>query len=781
MTITALLGPTNTGKTHQAIERMLEHRTGMMGLPLRLLAREVYDRVSTQVGEAQVALVTGEEKRVPPRPRYWVCTVEAMPIRNEVDFLAVDEIQLAAHPERGHVFTERLLSARGLVETWFMGAETMRDAMKELVPTATIRNSPRLSTLRGVSPSTLASLPKRSAVVAFSLTRVFELADRLRTRRGGAAVVIGALSPRARNAQVALYQAKEVDFLVATDAIGMGLNLDIDHVAFADMRKFDGRIARDLDPAELAQIAGRAGRYVKDGTFGTIAPLPELPLELRRAIEGHRFASVRNLQWRNADLAYESLEDLLASLRRPSTVRRLKRAERALDEEVLAALAEQPDVLRLARGEANLRLLWAACSIPDYRQLLFEEHVALVGRVFAELATRGRLARSDVEEELDRIERSTSDLETLMDRIASIRTWNFVAHQGGWVDGAEAVRERARKIEDDLSDALHDALVTRFVERGRPVRAASIPKAAPSRPKNGAPPAPQSDPHAAGASPFAKLATLRASLRRVEPDRVDDEEMVSVEAMIEAGFEQFGVDEHGHISFEGRRVAKLVAGRSVYQPDVVVSLELDAGAKLRLTRRLVAWSRDLVHEIVGAVTDLEELGSNARGLVHLITSGLGTVLVREARTQLDALDARDEERLIAAGLVRGRVALYLPSALKPAVVTKRAALLSAVLGLNPPRKAPQGARLVPRWPLEGERSLAPSRDVPLEAYAAVGYPVIGKRAIRADLIERIVHRLLAEDASEDEETVGTKVASWIGCRASEAAEIVELLKAAMGA
>ncbi|MEZ4382829.1 MAG: helicase-related protein [Nannocystaceae bacterium] len=313
--VTALLGPTNTGKTHRAIERMLDHRTGMIGLPLRLLAREVYDRVSARVGEGTVALVTGEEKRVPARPRYWVCTVESMPVDRPVDFLAVDEIQLAAHRQRGHVFTDRLLRARGRVETWVLGAWTIAPLLRELLPDARIDSRPRFSELRHVGESKLSSLPPRTAVVAFTAERVYELAERLRRRRGGAAVVLGALSPRTRNAQVAMYQAGEVDYLVATDAIGMGLNMDVDHVAFAGLDKFDGREHRPLERDELAQIAGRAGRFQRDGTFGTIEEVGPLPPPVAAAIERHSFAPLPRLVWRSADLDFRSIDALIASLR----------------------------------------------------------------------------------------------------------------------------------------------------------------------------------------------------------------------------------------------------------------------------------------------------------------------------------------------------------------------------------------------------------------------------------------------------------------------------------
>jgi ATP-dependent RNA helicase SUPV3L1/SUV3 len=365
----ALLGPTNTGKTHRAIERMLEHETGMIGLPLRLLAREVYDRVAARVGQAAVALVTGEERRIPPRPRYWVCTVESMPVQHTVDFLAVDEVQLATHRQRGHVFTDRLLHARGARETWFLGSGTMRSLMARLCPTAVIESRPRLSALGDGGSVSLRTLPSRAVLVAFSATRVYELAERLRAKRGGAAVVIGALSPRARNAQVALFQSGEVDTLVATDAIGMGLNLDIDHVVFADLRKFDGRTPRALEDAELAQIAGRAGRHHRDGRFATLEPLPPLSPATVRALEQHRFPDDERVFWRNHDLAFSSVEALTASLRQRPFAPWLTPAIDAEDARALSALSRTEEVAALARGSERVRLLWEVCQIPDFRQL----------------------------------------------------------------------------------------------------------------------------------------------------------------------------------------------------------------------------------------------------------------------------------------------------------------------------------------------------------------------------------------------------------------------------
>ncbi len=744
---------------------MLEHRTGMMGLPLRLLAREVYDRISATSGESQVALVTGEEKRVPPRPRYWVCTVEAMPIDTPVEFLAIDEVQLAAHPERGHVFTDRLLHARGSKETWFMGAETMRDAIVEIIPDAEIRRSPRLSVLKGSGSWTLATLPKRSAVVAFSLPRVFELAARVRHKRGGAAVVIGALSPRARNAQVAMYQAGEVDFLVATDAIGMGLNLDIDHVAFADLRKFDGQTARDLDPAEIAQIAGRAGRYVRDGTFGTLAssgpvPTPELSPALVRAIEQHRFAGVRSLWWRNTDLDFASIDALRASLREVSSSPRMKRMDRATDQAVLGALAERPSIRSRVRDEELVSVVWDACSIPDYRQILFEDHVALVERVFVELVDRGSLAASPIERELDRLRAEAPDLETLMDHIASIRTWNYIANQGPWIEGAAGIRERARAIEDELSDALHAQLVDRFVDRTR--RRAG-------KPASSARAVPRPDP----SSPFAALVALAEKLPAGPAGLERAVEASIVERIVESKHEGITLGAGGVILFEGERIGKLVRGRSLATPEVVVTVDATPGEKLRLSRRLLAWSRDVVQELVGPLAGVDDLGSTGRGLSHALAGTFGTIMARDVAPQLEALAEADRARLAQAGVVFGSVVVYVAANLKPDRVADRVGLVSAHLGIVPPAAGQRPSPL----PRGHERSIPLLRGVPDAIHAAMGFPVIGRRAVRADVLQRLANRIDQAALRGEDAPPVTKIASWLGSKPAEADEIARALEA----
>src|SRR3984885_10567470 len=450
--VTAVLGPTNTGKTHLAIERMLAHSSGVIGLPLRLLAREVYNRAVERVGADAVALVTGEEKIKPPNPRFWVATVEAMPRDLDVAFLAVDEIQLAADFERGHVFTDRMLHRRGREETLVLGAATMKPIVERLLPGASIVSRPRLSQLTFAGEKKLTRLPRRSAIVAFSAEEVYAIAELIRRQSGGAAVVLGALSPRTRNAQVALYQAGEVDYMVATDAIGMGLNLDVDHVAFAADRKFDGYQFRKLNPAELAQIAGRAGRATRDGTLGTTGRCPPFENEVAQALESHNFEPVKIVQWRNTDLDFSSIGALQAALATAPNEATLTRAPP--DDELPSAPAAQPDVERL----------WEVCQVPDYRKIAPATHAELAVTLYSHLQRKGALPTDWFAQQVAQADRDDGDIDTLSNRIAHIRTWTFVANRRDWLSDPEHWQGVTRGIEDKLSDALHERLTERFVD-----------------------------------------------------------------------------------------------------------------------------------------------------------------------------------------------------------------------------------------------------------------------------------------------------------------------------
>jgi ATP-dependent RNA helicase SUPV3L1/SUV3 len=718
--IVAELGPTNTGKTHRAIERMLEHDTGMIGLPLRLLAREVYDRVTARVGEGRVALMTGEEKRLPPRADYWICTVEAMPTDRRVDFLAVDEIQLAAHRERGHVFTDRLLHARGLRETWFLGADTMRPMVQGLIPQASVKRATRLSQLRYAGRRSLKSLPPRSAVVAFSADRVYELAEALRRLRGGVAVVLGALSPRTRNAQVAMYQSGEVQYLVATDAIGMGLNLDLNHVAFAGLSKFDGAEQRDLFPDEMAQIAGRAGRHLNDGSFGTLNTLPELSPRVVSAIESHRFPAVRSLIWRNATLDFSSPEALLDSLSRAPHHSGFIRVERADDFDALKELSHVPAIRDVATDQASVELLWQVCQIPDFRKGLFGQHVALLRETFLQLSEGdGKLDQDWLGKQVSPLDDVSGDIHTLMDRLAAIRIWTYISHRASWLHNAEHWQESTRRIEDALGDALHERLVERFVQRAARRSARRFVRAT-------AQPPPGSD------SPFAKLGLLLGEMPSADGAAMTEEQFV--QQVVDATHEAFQVEASGSISFDGQPLARLVRGKDRRSPQIALAEPevWTGGARQRLERRLVALARDLVTEAMGGfpAEALTGAGRSAamRGLAYRLAQGLGVISLGEAREQWGLLDTEGRERLRTLGVREGQRFLYVAEALAPHALERRC-MLTALFqqGLSP--------RGVPREPALDVAELG-GRDA-----RAFGYEVLGSVALRIDVVERLSEAL----------------------------------------
>jgi ATP-dependent RNA helicase SUPV3L1/SUV3 len=760
--ITALLGPTNTGKTHRALERMLEHASGAIGVPLRLLAREVYDKLTTRVGERRVALVTGEEKRVPPNPSYWVCTIEAMPADLAVDFVAIDEVQLAAHDQRGHVFTDRLLRARGRLETWFLGAETVRPIVERLVPEARIARLPRLSQLTFAGATGLSAVPPRSAIVAFSAEKVFELAERVRVRKGGAAVVLGVLSPRARNAQVAMYQAGEVDYLVATDAIGMGLNLDVRHVAFAALTKFDGREARALDPAEIGQVAGRAGRHTRDGTFGTIAPL-ELPRELARAVENHRFAPIGTVRWRSAELDFATPDALIRSLKQRPTSEVLRLDDRGEDLQALVALVPLTEVRGRASDERAVRLLWDVCRVPDYRKLLFESHVALLAAIFCQLVDRGALDEAWVQRRVSELDDPGGDIEELTARLSAVRTWSYVSNQSGWLLRAADWQARTRAIEDRLSDALHAKLVQRFVERAqkRTSLGAKI-----------APRGPQVDP----AHPFARLGALRAAMAGEAPGAPDEGDARApqeawIEEIVDAAPERFTIDERGRILLGDRALAVLARGNTLLTPDVqpIGLEELAPGARARVVRRLVAVARDLVEELVGPLRALEgSLSSPARGLVYQLVHALGTMRTREATGLVAALTPDDRARLEAATVRLGARAIYVRALARRAPLARRAQLAALFWDARTRPRARVGTASFAVAIREGGHAQAQAH-----ACAALGYLVFGDRAIRADLVETTYAALTHEEA--DSRSAPSTLASRLGVPARQAESLAQAI------
>jgi len=795
--VVALLGPTNTGKTYVAMERMLAHATGMIGFPLRLLARENYDRVVRARGAASVALVTGEERIVPPSPSYYVCTVEAMPLERRVDFMAVDEVQLAADRERGHVFTDRILHARGLQETMLLGAETIRPLLRALVPHAGFITRPRLSTLSCSPPVKLARLPRRTAVVAFSVADLYALAERLRRESGGAAVVFGGLSPRTRNAQVGLYQAGEVDFLVATDAIGMGLNLDIQHVAFTALVKFDGVGPRALRPAEVAQIAGRAGRHVRDGTFGATTDLGALDPALVEAVQNHRFEPLASIYWRNAELSFASPAALIGSLERRPPSRQLVRMRHADDHRALESLSRDPGVLELARDPESVRLLWEVCRIPDFRNLqgtlvrlpapagiergaaqpaLADAYTRLLRQVYRHLMGPGRRLPEDwVAAQVSALDRVEGDIDALLARIAAIRTWTYVSHRPAWLHDAAHWQERTRAVEDRLSDTLHERLTEQFVDR----RAAVL-----SRYEPGALLATVGDDGEvlvqglragrlegfrfvpdAGLRDGSRglLAAANRALRAGIGDRV--------RRLTEDDDAAFALDRAGGVSWRDAVVARLAAGEDLLSPrlDVLASELMGPPLRERIRRRLAAWLEGHLRRVLAALYAARDgaPGGTARGLVFALTESLGSVARSAVASQLAVLGPGDRQSLQRLGVVVGGRSVYLPALLGRDAVRLRGVLWAA-------RHAAPAAPLSDAPP-----SVPADAAVPARGYEACGYRVAGPRAVRVDRLEWLaaVARRLARAGPF---APSAETCSILGASAGEVAGVLQATGYAAG-
>jgi ATP-dependent RNA helicase SUPV3L1/SUV3 len=738
--LTAVLGPTNTGKTYLAIERMLGHESGMIGFPLRLLARENYDRVARIKGASQVALITGEEKIAPPGARYFICTVESMPLDRSVSFLAVDEVQMAADPERGHFFTDRILYARGSNETMLLGADTIRPVLNRLLPDIDVVARPRFSKLSYVGPKKATRLPRRSAVVGFSANEVYEMAELIRRQRGGTAIVMGAMSPRTRNAQVEMFESGEVDYLVATDAIGMGLNLDVNHVWFASLRKYDGRSSRPLRAVELAQIAGRAGRHMNDGTFGTTTDVDGLDAETVEAIENHRFDPLRDVQWRNSDLDFRSAPALIASLNALPPHAALQRVREQDDQLALQTLSAHSEFLPRLHAPGRVKLLWEVCQVPDFRKTMTEEHTALLGQLFQHLTQGGeRLPEDWIDSHEKRLERFDGDIDTLMSRIAHVRTWTYISHRTDWIQRAVHWQERARAIEDKLSDVLHQRLMQRFVDR----RAALLVRRLRDEGEM------TSSVAAAGEVTVEGEHLGRIEGFRFVPDTTEgqtDQKAVLSAALralrtdLPARLQAFTASPDGELVFDsqlrvcwgGGPVARLLPSGDILAPKVeaLASDLLDGPAREDVRKRAAAWVETRVRLGLSELMDARataELPPGARGIVFQLCESLGVLPRRPIEQQLAQLGEEDRKALARLGVRVGVYSLYFPSMLKPVPIRLRAGLWMVA----------KGRETIPPLPIEGRTSMDLPRDAERDFYAAIGYLPLGDHAIRADMVERL--------------------------------------------
>ncbi len=746
--VTAVLGPTNTGKTHYAIERMLAHRTGVIGLPLRLLAREVYDRIVALRGPSVVALVTGEERIVPERAQYWVCTVEAMPEGMGADFVGIDEIQLCADPERGHVFTQRLLKSRGHLETLFMGSDTMRSAIAAMEPRAQFLKRERFSELSYTGAKKISRLKARSAIVGFSVENVYAIAELIRRQKGGCAVVMGALSPRTRNAQVEMYQNGDVDYLVATDAIGMGLNLDINHVAFSALQKFDGRRMRYLRPNELAQIAGRAGRYMTPGSFGVTGEAAALEEPVVQAILQSKFRPVSKLQWRNDRLEFGSVDRLIRSLEMRTDDEWLSRARDADDVVALKALRDVADVVARTQTPHDVKLLWDVCRIPDFRGISSGDHASILDVIFGYLHDKGQVPQDYIARQIARIDRSDGDIDTLSKRLAYIRTWTYVAQRKGWVADESHWRGETRAVEDRLSDALHGALTQRFVDRRTSVLLRRLK---------------QKESLVADVNDKGEVTVEGEMIGRLDgfrfrqdassnPDEAKTLKQAAVAALAphfnlradkfyNAPDTEMDFTEQGGLMWGDLAVGKLVKGSDPLKPMVEPFVDEEAGSDVaeKVKRRLQHFiDRKIASafEPMIAMSNDDTLTGLAKGFAFQMVEALGVISRDKVAAEVKDLDQDARGTLRKHGIRFGQFTIFMPLLLKPAPTRLRLVLWSLQNDLSEfPEAPPPGLVTVPGV-----------KDAPDGYYTQAGYRLAGERAIRIDMLERLADQLRNEDS-----------------------------------
>ena len=780
--VRAILGPTNTGKTYLAIERMCGHSSGVIGFPLRLLAREVYDRVVAMKGERQVALLTGEERIVPLQARYFLCTAESMPVssgdvhqddslQRDFAFAAIDEAQLGIDPERGHVFTDRMLRARGREETLILGSDTLRSIVRELLPDAEIVSRPRFSTLHYAGSVKLSRLPPRSAVVAFSAEQVYALAEMLRRFKGGAAVVMGALSPATRNAQVAMFQRGEVDYLVATDAIGMGLNMDVAHVAFAGLDKFDGRRDRRLTIPEMAQIAGRAGRHQKDGTFGTLGLAEEtggFSEEEIAAIEEHRFRPLDHVYWRNSELDFSDVPTLIRSLEAKSDDPILRPAPEAIDLAVLKLVAEDPAIA--ARKGAQARRLWAVCGLPDFRKIGPMHHARMVRRLFSYIGEGGHVPHEWFAAEVARLDNMSGDIEALADRLAGIRSWAYIAHRSDWLKEPAKWAERTREVEARLSDALHERLTQRFVDRRTAVLVRDIgargtdilPMTVTADGEVSIGPEPIG--HLSGfefrVDPSARLADKRLLLAAAER-RLGDELDRRATALADAPDQAFALmtDENGApaVTWQGHVLARLAPGRSLLEPALRTSRPLDrlsAPSRTALRSRLECWLDAQVNRhlkplktLAGAASDPAS-SPGVRALAAMLADAGGVLSRKSVLSAISHLEQPDRQALHRLRVRLGPLDVFVDALLKPAAQFWRAALLAVRAG-----------QAMPALPAAGAATLNGEADA---RGAALAYRRLGRDWIRIDLADRLASHARKVRSAGGENPVNVELTTSVG-------------------
>ena len=760
--IIALLGPTNTGKTYVAIERMLEYETGIFGLPLRLLAREVYDKCVEKVGVEKVALITGEEKIIPSTANYFICTVESMPKNKEVDFIAIDEIQMSADRERGHIFTERLLESRGTKLTMFLGSQVMAKIIRELVADVEFEKKERYSKLSYSGIKKISRLDRKVAIIAFSIEEVYAIAELVRRQKGGAAVIMGSLSPKTRNSQVGLYQSGDVDYLIATDAIGMGLNMDINEIYFSNLKKFDGKKTRRLNLVEMSQIAGRAGRYKNDGGFGTTGDCETLNSDEIEKIENHQLPDTKMIYWRNSRLNFDTPEKLIASLELKPNKSNLIKTNDSLDESVLRFF--------LKKGanniiyHKNLELLWECCQIPDFEKKAYGQHINIIDKVFQFLTMRiKKIPSSFMKEQLKGLEKDHGNVDLLSHRLSNVRTWSYVANKKNWVENSDYWVQLTKSIEDKLSDKLHEELTKSFIDKKISILSRNLKQDLILNTEINEENKIHIDGQLIGELKGLKflieitsktLDTDIKSIKKAARKGIEEELIKRVNKILDNS--EININNENKITWKNNPIARLKKGNDYLSPEIEIIADdsLNTDSKSKLTIFLNKWLNNYINEVLGDLVKLTKHkieNQYLRGLVFRLYENNGVIKRSEVDKIVKPIPSDERKRLWGMGIKIGRYHIYLPKMLKPKAVEFRVSLWKIFHNLSDKNIIPQSGL-----------NFLISKNFEKNFLLLCGFEKFNDFFVRIDILEKLFIKII-ENTIERKFKINTEMMNLLGC------------------
>tara|TARA_Y100000389_G_scaffold41347_1_gene36021 strand:+ start:428 stop:2893 length:2466 start_codon:yes stop_codon:yes gene_type:complete len=760
--IVALLGPTNTGKTHIAIEKMLKFETGIFGLPLRLLAREVYDNCVNKVGIEKVALITGEEKIIPSTANYFICTVESMPKNKEVEFIAIDEIQMCSDRERGHIFTERMFESRGTKLTMFLGSQIMAKIIEELIDNVEFERKERFSKLSYSGIKKISRLDRKVAIIAFSIEEVYAIAELVRRQKGGAALVMGSLSPKTRNSQVGLYQSGDVDYLIATDAIGMGLNMDINEIYFSNLKKFDGKKTRRLNLIEMSQIAGRAGRYKNDGGFGTTGDCEVLNSDEIEKIERHQLPDTKTIYWRNSKLVFDNPEKLIASLELKPAQKNLLRTNDSLDESVLRFFLKKGanNIIYLK----NLELLWECCQIPDFEKKAYGQHINVIDKVFQFLSTRkNRIPSTFMKEQLNGLEKDHGNIDLLSHRLSNVRTWSYVANKKNWVENSDYWVQLTKNIEDKLSDKLHDELTKSFIDKKISILSRSLKQDLVLNTEINDENKIYIDGQLVGELKGLKflievtsktLDTDIKSIKKAARRGVEKELIKRIDEILTKA--DIKINNENKIIWKNNPIARLKKGNDYLNPDIDIITDdsLSHESKFKLSTFLNKWLVNHIDELLGDLIKLTKHqidNQYLRGLVFQLYEKNGVVKRSEVDKIVKLIPADERKKLWGMGIKIGRYHIYLPKMLKPKAVEFRIGLWKIFHNLSDKNKIPKSGL-----------NFLIDRTLEKNFLLLCGFEKFKEFFVRIDILEKLFLKII-DNTKNKKFKINAEMMNLLGC------------------